>query len=360
MDKIYIVTAGDSFTDSHMPFISSDDAHTYLGLKEKLTDYKEMCGPDYSLRYQYFLINELWEKKINFDYYNLGKGSAGNHVITHRYRTKIQELLDKGVNPNNIYGTIQLSGLVRQTDPIYEIEFDLKNVNGGEWDYINHMNPTVSTYKNVLEAHISNIEDIIQWNKDKGIEKFNIFFGWAVYYEDELNEYGLKERFDAIDSNYFFRYEYEQSIDVTNQNCVGSKKILKKIFGFDTKEKYIIAAGKYGGMTELIRDSANEEEYFYIAEWDTHLNTFGNYMFYKIYYRKLFENWKLLDDINLIENVSLKWEMFKRIFKINHQSFLQSYNTNFNSLPHKECEDYKRKIKEENYIKYFINTKSLI
>ena len=192
MEKIYIVTAGDSFTDSHMPFISSDDRNTYLGLQDKLTNYIEMCGPDYSLRYQYFLINELWERNVSFEFYNLGKGSAGNHVITHNYRKKVKELLDSGVNPKHIYGTLQLSGLVRQTDPIYEIEFDLPNVEGKEWDYINNMNPTVSTYKNVLEAHISNIENIIEWNKQNGIEHFNIFFGWAVYYSNELIEYGLK------------------------------------------------------------------------------------------------------------------------------------------------------------------------
>lgn len=358
MEKIFIVTAGDSFTDSHMPFISSDDSTTYNGLNEKLTNYKEMCGPDYAFKYQYFLINELWENKVNFDYFNLGKGSSGNHVITHRYRQKIQELLDKGINPKNIYGTLQLSGLVRQTDPVYEIEFDLPNVKGAEWDYINHMNPTVSTYKDVLEAHIKNIEDIIQWNKDKGIEHFNMFFGWSVYYEDELTQYGFKDRFDAIDKEYFFRYEYKEANDVITNTCVGTKKVLKTIFGI--KEKYIIEAGKYGGMTELIRDNTNEEEYFYIAKWDPHLNTFGNYIFYKEYYRKLFQNWGILGDNNLIETVFLKWEMFKRIFKINHQSFLQSYTINYENLPHKENEEYKLKLREENYNKFFINTKSLI
>jgi hypothetical protein len=353
MNKIYIVTAGDSFTDSHMPFISSDDSTTYLGLHDKLTNHIQMCGPDYALRYQYFLINELWESGVNFDYYNVGKGSAGNHVITHRYRKKIQELLDKGVDPKNIYGTIQLSGLVRQTDPIYEIEFDLPNVEGAEWDYINHMNPTVSTYKNVLEAHISNIENIIEWNKDKGIEHFNMFFGWAVYYEDELNKYGLKERFDAIDKNYFYTYEYRQSNDLMTTSCVGTKKVLKTIFGI--KENYIIAADKYGGMSEIVRDNTNEDEYFYIAKWDAHLNTFGNYTFYKNYYRKLFENWGIVGSDNLIEIVTLKWEMLKRIFKINNKSFLESYNINYANLPHQESEEYKHKIKEENYNKYFTN-----
>ena len=38
MEKIYIVTAGDSFTDSHLPFISSDDFDSQLGLLDKLVN----------------------------------------------------------------------------------------------------------------------------------------------------------------------------------------------------------------------------------------------------------------------------------------------------------------------------------
>ena len=353
MEKIYIVTAGDSFTDSHMPFISSDDSNTYLGLHDKLTNPIEMCSVDYSMKYQYFLINELYESGAKFDYYNVGKGSSGNHVITHRYRKQVQELLDKDVDPKNIYGTIQLSGLCRQTDPIYEIEFDLPNVEGAEWDYINNMNPTVSTYKNLLEAHIANIENIIQWNKDKGIEHFNIFFGWAVYYEDELIEYGLKERFEAIDRKYFYTHEYREATDLMTNTCVGTKKVLKTIFGI--KENYIIAAGKYGGMTEIVRDNTQENEYYYIAKWDPHLNTFGNYIFYKKYYRKLFENWNIVNESNLIESVYLKWEMFKKIFKINNDCFLDSYTNKFNTLPWEEYQSIKDGRKEYYYKKYFTN-----
>ena len=109
-------------------------------------------------------------------------------------------------------------------------------------------------------------------------------------------------------------------------------------------------------MTEFIRDNVNEDEYFYVAKWDTHLNTFGNYIFYKHYYRKLFENWKILNDKNLIETVYLKWEMFKKIFKINHQSFLQSYTNGLNKMSMEENEAYKHKIREENYNKYFIDS----
>ena len=78
--------------------------------------------PNYPIKYRIFI-----QKQIPFEYHNVGVGSAGNHVITHRYRKKIKELIDKGINPKNICGTIQLSGLARATDPVYEVEFDLPN-----------------------------------------------------------------------------------------------------------------------------------------------------------------------------------------------------------------------------------------
>ena len=53
-------------------------------------------------------MNELIKKGIPFEYYNEGKGSAGNHVIFHNYKKRIQELLNKGINPKNIYGSTKL------------------------------------------------------------------------------------------------------------------------------------------------------------------------------------------------------------------------------------------------------------
>ena len=53
--------------------------------------------------YQYFLIYELIKKCREFEFHNLGKGSAGNHVIFHNYKKRIQELLNKGINPKNIF-----------------------------------------------------------------------------------------------------------------------------------------------------------------------------------------------------------------------------------------------------------------
>lgn len=346
MQEIFIVTAGDSFTDSHLPFISSQNPSSQKGLFEKLfDDRKEMLTADYALKYPYFLIYELIKKNIPFNFVNKGRGSAGNHVIVHYYKKQIQNLLDKGVNPKNIYGTIQLSGLCRATDPVYDIEFDLPNVYNGNWDYINDVNPHVEKYKDVLEKHIENIENIIKWNLEKGIENFNIFFGWAIYFEDELEKYNLKNRFENIDKKYFYYYPYKESKDVFQANCVGYKKLLNKMFNiFD----YTVEAGKYGGMTEIAKENCIDNKYPYMSYYDQHLNTFGNYIFYKTYYRDLFKNWNILDDKNEIENNVDLWNFLQFVFKKNFEYFdLTKGNNLFHDVDGNNKRNYKYKFFSE-------------
>lgn len=350
MEKIYIVTAGDSFTDSHMPYITSDNKHTYYGVLHKINNPKELCAPDYSFKYPYHLIYELWQMGIEFEYFNIGKGSAGNHIIFHRYKQKVKELLEKGVNPKNIYGTLQLSGLARSTNPVYEIEMNLSNVEGSEWDYIDNFNPTVNLYKDVLEAHISNLENIIQWNKDNGIEHFNMFFGWAIFYENELIEYNLKERFESIDRNYFTYFDYKERVDIIRHNCVGVKQILKTIFGI--KEEYIIQSGKYGGMTEFVADRTDDDQKYYMSHYDSHLNTYGNYKWYAEYFRKLYVQWGILNEINLLEQNQILNNTLYKIFKVNTDCFIDSYQYTQEDSNNNEL---KLRIKEQKYNKFFKN-----
>lgn len=350
MEKIYIITAGDSFTDSHMPYITTDEQHTFGGILDKFNNPKELCRPDYAFKYPYYLVYELWKKGVELEYFNIGKGSAGNHVIVHKYKQKVNELLQKGVNPKNIYGTIQLSGLVRSTHPVYEIEFDLPNVDGAEWDYINNMNPTVSNYKDVLEAHILNLENIIQWNKNNNITHFNMFFGWAIFYEDELVKYELKKRFELIDKNYFTYFDYKERIDVMEYNCAGVKQVLKKIFGF--KEEYLIQSGKYGGMTEFVADKTDDSQKYYISHYDSHLNTYGNYKWYIEYFRKLYVKWGILTENNLIEKNEKLNKILNIIFKVNTDCFIDSYQYTQKDSDNNEL---KLKIKEQKYNKFFKN-----
>lgn len=346
MEKIYIVTAGDSFTDSHVKFIDTDDSNSVFDGIRMFEHTYGLCSPNYMLKYQLFLLKELIDKGIEFEYYNVAQGSAGNHVITHKYRNKINELLDRGINPKNIYGTLQLSGLVRPTQPAYEIEFDLPNVPGGNWDYLENVSNEQTIYKDVLEVHILNIENIIKFNIDNNISNFKMFFGWNIYFEDELIEYNLKERFEKIDTNYLFRFEYSEKEDLIDFNCAGNKRILSKLFGI--KPKYIIPAGKYGGMTEFVREHCVENQYWYGAAKDPHLNTFGNWVWYKNFYRNIFEQWGLLDSVNTIETNKKIYDRFQTVFQINFDVFLDSYNLDFSN--HEVC----TKKSADYYKKYFM------
>lgn len=359
MEKIYIVTAGDSFTDSHLKFIDSENKETQLGLLEKLFFHREeLLNIDYALKYQYFLIYELIEKKIPFEYYNVGIGSAGNHVIVHRYKKQINELLDKGINPKQICGTIQLSGLARATDPIYEVEFDLPNVENANWDYIDDLNQTSTNYSDVLTKHIENIENIIEWNKKIGIEKFKLFFGWAIYFEDELKRYHLEEKINKIDTNFFYYYEYKESKDIYRNNCVGLKKLLNQYFNYKEHE-YVIAKGFYGGMTEIAKEGCEENKYPYISYSDQHLNSFGNYVVYKKMYRKFFKDWNLIDEINEIEINNELFYFLQFVFDKNFEYFDLSKNNKTISTYGPEQAEIRNNYKFKYYREYLDSKKIL-
>ena len=343
MDKIYIVTAGDSFTDSHVQFVDTDNSQTVFDVVKMFNEKIGLCAPNYMMKYQLFLLKELIDKGIEFEYYNVGKGSSGNHVITHRYRKQINELLDRGIDPKKIYGTLQLSGLVRPTNPVYEIEFDLPNVEGGEWDYLNNVDEHTFEYKNILEAHLTNMENIIKFNVDNGITNFKMFFGWNILFEDELIRYEVKERFKNIDTNYFFIFPYTEKEDFVSHNCSGNKRLLQKLFGI--KPKYFAPAGEYGGMNEFVREHCNEGEYWYGAYNDPHLNTFGNWIWYTKFYRQLFQNWGLIDEVNTIKTNTKTYNILQTIFQINFQTFIDSYDFDFSNNEiciEKQSEYYKK------------------
>lgn len=348
MDKIYIVTAGDSFTDSHIKFVDTDKSQTIFDAVRMFNEKIGLCAPNYMMKYQLFLLKELIDKGIEFEYYNVGKGSSGNHVITHRYRKQINELLDRGIDPTKIYGTLQLSGLIRPTNPLYEIEFDLPNVEGGQWDYLNNIDEYTFEYKNILEVHLTNMENIIKFNVDNKITNFKMFFGWNILFEDELIRYDVKDRFENIDKTYFFVFPYSEKEDFMNHVCAGNKRVLQKLFGI--KQKYFAEAGEYGGMSEFVRENCNEGEYWYATYNDPHLNTFGNWIWYIKFYRKLFQNWGLVDSVNTIETNTKTFNILQTIFQINFETFKDSYNFDFTNM------EICTKKQSEYYKKYFIDS----
>ena len=127
-------------------------------------------------------------------------------------------------------------------------------------------------------------------------------------------------------------------------NCAGVKQVLKTIFGF--KEEYLIQSGKYGGMTEFVADKTDDSQKYYISDYDSHLNTYGNYKWYIEYFRKLYVKWEVLTENNLIEENEKLNKILNIIFKVNTDCFIDSYQYTQNDNDNNKL---KLKIKEQKY-----------
>jgi hypothetical protein len=288
MDKIYIVTAGCSFTQSTR-FIKNND-----WLEREV---KHILKGDYQIKYPNFLALELFKQNIEFEIHNVGKGSAGNHVIKHLYKEKINQLLDKGINANQIYSTIQLSGIYRPT----RSGEDVKHIPDWEYDYLdaNSLLPynEKHDFKFLIGKHIDNINDIINFAKEKNI-KTKLFWGWSNFSKKELEMRKLYDKFNEIDSNYLLNIKYDNKFD-THHNGLGvntTYNFLKEIFNSITgiKKGYLVEGGEIGGMLECARQYRDENIDVYCSVDDLHLNTYGNYLFYKNFYKNIFEDWNII------------------------------------------------------------------
>jgi hypothetical protein len=345
MEKIYIVTAGCSFTESNK-FITNEEWRE--------NDMKQILKSDYQIKYPNFLALELFKQNIEFEIHNVGKGSAGNHVIKHLYKEKINELLNKGINPNKIYSTIQLSGIYRPTHS----GSDVKHIPDWEYDYLdaNSLLPynEKHDFKFLIDKHIDNINDIINFAKEKNI-KTKLFWGWSNFSKKELQMRRLYDKFNTIDSNYLLNLKYDNKFD-THHNGVGvntNYNILQRVYNkitFNLKG-YIIEGDEYGGMLECARLHREEDTHVYCSVDDLHLNTYGNYLFYKNFYKIIFENWNIIPKnlISIFDNN----DVYNKFLNINIKICNEIYNDSvtINKDMHENSAYRHRKYLE--YLKYF-------
>jgi len=345
MEKIYIVTAGCSFTQSNPLLIN--DKHF-----EKSTKY--ILKTDYQIKYPNFLAFELFKENIEFEIHNIGKGSAGNHVIKHLYKEKINELLNKGIDPNKIYSTIQLSGIYRPTHSGQ----DVKHIPDWEYDYLdaNSLLPynEKHDFKFLIDKHINNINDIINFSKEKNI-KAKLFWGWSNFTKKELQARKLYDKFNEIDSNYLLNIKYDNKFD-THHNGLGvntNYNILERVYNkitFNLKG-YIVQGDEYGGMLECARQFREEDINVYCSNLDLHLNTYGNYLFYKNFYKFIFEDWNIIPKglISIFDNNSVYNNLLNINIKICNEIYNDSLITNRNMY---ESSAYRHQ-KYLEYLNYF-------
>lgn len=341
MDKIHIVTAGDSFTEGTLKkqidydpfdFRIASDVNTILN---STFYFRSLATPNSNLKYNAFLLKEVKDLNLYFTLHNIGITSSGNHIIAHFYKTKIKQLLSEGVNPNNIIGTIQLSALVRPKNLYFS-----NDIPGIEFDYLENWNAKTDVTKELLEKHIENIEELIKFNLENGITKFKIFHGWSIFFKEELEKYDLYDRLKNINTNYYWYESYPTQEDLLMTSCVGEKKVNWKLFipnAFISKKEKINAVTVYGdefgGMTEYCRKNLGPEDYYYCSITDAHLNSFGNNLFYNNIYRKWLVEWGVVDS----ENVSLKNKEFKFLLEcMDNKSKQEFYDTAYYDFSDKD------------------------
>jgi hypothetical protein len=360
MNKIHIVTAGDSFTEGTLKRqidsepLSYDSSKFVTNYQNGMFYYQSLATPNSNLKYNSFLLKELLDSNLYFCLHNIGTTSSGNHVIAHFYKEKVKQLLAEGILAENIIGTIQLSALVRPKNLYFS-----KDIPGIENDYLENFNEKNNITYDILIANIENIENIIKFNLDNGITKFKIFHGWSIFYKDELIKFDLYNKLKAINMDYYWYESYPTQEDLLMTSCVGEKKINWKSLipkALITKKERINAALVYGdeigGMTEYCRKNLQPEDYYYCSINDAHLNSFGNNFFYNQIYRKWLYEWGIVSK----ENISLKNKNFKTLLEsMDAKSKQEFYDTAYYDFSNINIIESK---KEEYILKYFSDFES--
>lgn len=239
------------------------------------------CSFTESGDYQSHLLNDLQNQNIDFTIHNIGRGSAGNHIIKHLFYKKITELLNDGVDLNVIFSTIQLSGILRPTWLSSEFQDVTSITDEWRYDYDETQNfNTIEDIRDLYLQHIKNIEELINFCKNKKL-KTKIFWGWEVMPKYMLNEYNLLNEFENLDKMYLKNF----STDIKNYK---KKGITREPLYTEYRDKIY-----NGGMIEVALHYSDSKD-IYKSKEDAHLNQHGHRMFYDNFYRKFFQEWKIL------------------------------------------------------------------
>jgi hypothetical protein len=318
MDTIHIIIAGCSFSDIGCSKLILPNTDT----RDGTYSVDSLSDPVNTLKYINYLSCELNYTNNNFIIHSIGKGSSGNHIIYHLYKNKVNELINSGINPKNIYSTIQLTAIARPTHCIVDGHINIENY---QYDYINKFEQLgIDSYKILIEKHIENIENIINFNLNNKIYNYKIFFGWATYFKEELIQMGLYDKLIKLKELNLVPFNYSDKQDILNKNCAIRLKLIN-LFK-NEKEIEVVKGDEFGGMAEICREYTNLDEYFYASYTDSHLNGFGNYIFYTNFYRNFFIEWKLIDIENKIEKDTPFWNKIKTYFLVQQQAFKESKN----------------------------------
>jgi hypothetical protein len=229
-------------------------------------------------------LYDLYKTNKEFNFYNIARPSAGNHIIKHIHRKKIIDLLQNGIEPENIYSTIQLSGICRPSFIKKEFTDIIQETDEWKKDYFDPNNITSDIdIKKIHVNTIQNLQEIIDFIDQTNINA-KIFWGWTVLTKDDLVFYGLIDKMNKLET-------HESFLNFKSQpKTYGFSKITYDFRHEDTFGNQ----NEYGGMNEVAHEYNSTNKSVYISENDHHLNSLGNSIFYENFYKNIFKKWNIL------------------------------------------------------------------
>ena len=342
-DKVdNIILAGCSFSDTGLRFPKEPIIPKNPNFNN---EFMEIGGLPGEAKHQHFIEIELnrQHKQPDIELYNVARGSFGNHVITHTFKEKVNDILIKNANAK-IIGIVQLSSLLRADSVPVEI-----NTQDFPFDYENpFLKQKIYSLETFYEKHLDNIIDLKEFCDSKNIEVL-VYFGWANFFSNYFLEYPkLVGKLNRVKEIVTF-IDYADSEDECANYCAGPKpynsKLTKNIDGNEI-ELYKTNGDKFGGLAEYARLKL-DVGYRYISWFDAHPSTAAHFVWYKDIIRPFLLKTGVLDinsefPINVEDNLKvicdvqrtrfLKWFGLSYRHEDAHAAFRRYNDTFYKSM----------------------------
>lgn len=207
-EKHYVVTGGDSFS------------YETTKVQKHVTTPIDLINTT-NMSYFHHMEVDFTRNGINSKFYNLGWPSAGNHYILYTVKQKVDELIDEGINPNNIWCFVQCTYFMRNLE---SLDATKMNTDLFKTDYYDMME--IYSDEQLISIVMKNLNEIE--NTAKYFESLNINFKF-FFHQDcfSLKESGLSKnsltKFFSInkkinDIKKYFVYTNEENLTGAYEN----------------------------------------------------------------------------------------------------------------------------------------------
>lgn len=332
-----IVLAGCSFSDTGLRFPKEPLIKKNPTFDNELMDVGALPG---EAKNQHFIEIELDKQGLrdSVQIYNVARGSFGNHVITFKFKEKVNDILSKNSNAK-IIGIVQLSALLR-ADSV-QVEIDTKDF---PFDYENpFLKQKIYSLETFYEKHLDNIIDLKEFCESKNIPLM-VYFGWANFYSNYFSTYpNLIPKLKKVKDIVTF-VEYNKLEDECANYCSGPKNVISKYYKSINNteiEIYQTDADSFGGLIEYAKEKL-EIGRRYLSWFDAHPSTEAHWIWYRDFVRPfIIKNGILKKDSEFPKNVE---DNLKTICNIQQKRFLKWFGLNYrHEQTHSIFQKYKDK-----------------